>query len=76
MEDEKCQLVLGEVQAPGHHYRDWDSNPACLFKNLTRFTSSHNMCLAGRTDGADGNLSCLLSHVQPQPELMDLILHL
>lgn len=76
MKDEKCQLVLGEIQAPAHHHRDWGSIPACLFKNLTCFTRLHNKCLAGCTDGADGNLSCLLSDVQPQPELMALRLYL
>lgn len=76
MKDEKCQLVPGGIQAPAHRYRDWGSIPACLFKNLTCFTCLHNTRLAGCTDGANVNLSCLWSDVQPQPELMVLILYL
>lgn len=68
--------MLGGIRAPVYCDRDWGFIPACLFKMLTCANRSYNTCLAGRTDGADGNLSCLLSDVQPQPELMALILYL
>lgn len=64
------------MQAPAQCDRDLVIVPDGLLKILMCATQSHNSCLAGCTDGAGGNPTCLPSDVQPWPELMALILHL